>query len=167
MKSFHKIGLLLMLTAIFVSCGTTESAGEIWTIIRNVQCNEKLDQALVTLEKFIYIYPEDENAAEGRFMLADGYANVKKDYANAVTEYRLVILLYPDLPLASKAQFMIGYIYANYVKEYDKARAAYLEFQEKYKDNSLSQAVAFELQYLGKDLDEITELKGITNPDGI
>ena len=167
MKSFHKIGLLLTITVIFVSCGTTESADELWTKIRTLQGQEKLDEALVTLEKFLDNYPEDENAAEGRFMLADGYANVKKDYANAVTEYRRVILLYPDLPLAPKAQFMIGYIYANYVKEYDKARAAYLEFQEKYKDNSLSQAVAFELQYLGKDLDEITELKGITNPDGI
>ena len=167
MKSFHKIGILLAITVIFASCGTTETAEELWAKIRTLQGEEKHDEALLTLKKFLDNYPKDENAAEGRFMLADGYANVNKDFVNAVLEYRRVILEYPDSPLAAKAQFMIGYIYANYVKEYDKARAAYLEFQEKYKDNSLSQAVAFELQYLGKNLNEISSLKGITNPDGI
>ncbi len=167
MKSFHKTAVLLTIAAISVSCGTTETADELWTKIRTLQGQEKHDEALLTLKKFVDNYPGDENAAEGRFMLADGYANVKKDYPNAVIEYRRVILENPDSPLAPKAQFMIGYIYANYVKEYDKARAAYLEFQEKYKDNNLSEAVAFELEYLGKNLDEISALKGITNPDGI
>ena len=167
MKSFQIIGICIMIAAIFVSCGTTESADELWTKVRTLQGQDKQDEALITLGKFLNNYPDDENAAEARFMLADGYANVKKDYANAVTEYRRVILEFPDTQLAPKAQFMIGYIYANYVKDYDKARAAYLEFQEKYKDNSLTQAVEFELEYLGKDLDEISELKGITNPDGI
>ncbi len=168
MKSFHSIAVLLTIAVVFfVSCGTTETADELWTKVRTLQGQDKQDEAILTLKKFLDNYPDDENAAEGRFMLADGYANVKKEYENAVVEYRRVILENPDLPLASKAQFMIGYIYANYVKEYDKARAAYLEFQEKYKDNSLSQAVAFELEYLGKNLDEISELKGITNPDDI
>jgi len=167
MKPFHKIGILLTIAVIFASCGTTETADELWTQIRTLQGQEKHDEVLLTLKKFLDNYPEDENAAEGRFMLADGYANVKKDFTNAVLEYRRVILENPDSPLAPKAQFMIGYIYANYVKEYDKARAAYLEFQEKYEDDNLSQAVAFELEYLGKNLDEISALKGITNPDGI
>ena len=167
MRSFHIIGIFIMIAAIFVSCGTTESADELWTKIRTLQGQDKHDEALLTLKKFLDNYPDDEKASEGRFMLADGFANVKKDYANAVTEYRKIILDFPDSQLAPKAQFMIGYIYANYVKDYDKARAAYLEFQEKYEDNSLTQAVEFELEYLGKDLDEISELKGITNPDGI
>lgn len=167
MKSFHKISMLLMITAIFASCGTTETADELWTKIRTLRGQEKHDESLLTLKKFLDNYPENENAAQGRFMLADGYANFKKDYTNAVLEYRRVILENPDSPLAPKAQFMIGYIYANYVKEYDKARAAYLEFQKNYKDDKLSQAVAFELEYLGKNLDEISALKGITNPDGI
>ncbi|MCH8272144.1 MAG: tetratricopeptide repeat protein [Candidatus Marinimicrobia bacterium] len=167
MKPIHKIGILLTIAVIFVSCGTKETADELWTQIRTLQGQEKHDEVLLTLKKFLDNYPEDENAADGRFMLADGYANVKKDFTNAVLEYRRVILENPDSPLAPKAQFMIGYIYANYVKEYDKARAAYLEFQEKYEDNSLSQAVAFELENLGKNLDEISTLKGITNPDGI
>jgi len=167
MKAFHKIGILLVMALISVSCGTTETAEELWTKISTLKGQEKHDEALVTLKKFLDNYPEDENAAEGRFMLADGYANVKKDFANAVLEYKRVILENPDSHLAPKAQFMIGYIYANYIKEYDSARAAYLEFQEKYEDNSLSQAVAFELKYLGKNLNEISALKGITNPDGI
>lgn len=167
MKSFHKIIMLLMVTAIFASCGTTETADELWTKAGTLRGQEKHDESLQTLKKFLDNYPEDENAAEGRFMLADGYANIKKDFPNAVLEYRRVILENPESHLAPKAQFMIGYIYANYVKEYDKARAAYLEFQEKYKDDKLSQAVAFELEYLGKNLDEISALRGITNPDGI
>ena len=71
---------------------------------------------------------------------------------------------YADSDLAPKAQFMIGYIYANYIKDYDTAQDAYLEFQEKYSNDDLSKAVNFELEYLGKNLAEISALKNIINP---
>ncbi len=167
MRTVQKMGFSVLVVALFISCTATETAEELWTKTRMLQSQEKHDEAMLTLKKLLDNYPDSENAPDARFMLADGYANIKKDYASAVTEYRKVTLEYPDTDLAPKAQFMIGYIYANYVNEYDKARAAYLEFQEKYKDNSLSDAVKFELQYLGKSLDEISELKGITKPDDI
>jgi len=167
MKLAQIVGLIALTTVLSASCSTTETEDELWSKTKALQSQEKHDEAIETLEKMLRSYPKGEYSSKGRFLLADAYTNIKKDYDSAVTEYRRVTLAYADSELAPKAQFMIGYIYANYLKDYDKAQAAYLEFQEKYKDDELSQAVMFELEYLGKDLDEISALKNILKPDGI
>ena len=166
MKLISNISLMTTAIIMLTSCSIKETEDELWSKTKVLQSEEKHEEALVTLQKLLDNYPESVYASEARFMLADGYANIKNDYPKAVIEYRRIILDFPDSNLAPKAQFMIGYIYANYVKDYDKARAAYLEFRKNYEDNDLSQAVEFELQYLGKDLDDITELKKITGSDG-
>ena len=167
MKLISNIGIMTTAIIMLTSCSIKETEDELWSKTKVLQSQEKHDEALETLQKLLDNYPESEYASEARFMLADGFANIKNDYPKAVIEYRRIILEFPDSNLAPKAQFMIGYIYANYVRDYDKARAAYLEFRRNYEDNDLSQAVEFELRYLGKDLDDITELKKITGSDGI
>ncbi len=165
MKLISNICLMTAAIIMLTSCSIKETDVELWSKTKKLQSQEKYEEALGTLKKLLDNYPESEYASEARFMLADGFANIKNDYPKAVIEYRRIILEFPDSNLAPKAQFMIGYIYANYVKDYDKAQAASLEFREKYKENDLSEAVEFELQYLGKDLDDITELKKITGTD--
>ena len=167
MKLISNIGIMTTAIIMLTSCSIKETEDELWSKTKVLQSQEKHDEALETLQKLLDNYPESEYASEARFMLADGFANIKNDYPKAVIEYRRIILEFPDSNLAPKAQFMIGYIYANYVRDYDKARAAYLEFRRNYEDNDLSQAVEFERRYLGKDLDDITELKKITGSDGI
>ena len=166
MKLISNICLMTTAVIMLTSCSIKETEDELWSKTKVLQSQEKHDEALETLRKLLDNYPTSVHASEARFMLADGFANIKNDYPKAVIEYRRIILEFPDSNLAPKAQFMIGYIYANYVRDYDKARAAYLEFRRNYEDNDLSQAVEFELQYLGKDLDDITELKKITGSDG-
>ena len=165
MKLISNICLMTAAIVMLTSCSIKETDVELWSKTKVLQSQEKHEEALETLKKLLDNYPESEYTSEARFMLADGFANIKNDYPKAVIEYRRIILEFPDSNLAPKAQFMIGYIYANYVKDYDKAQAAYLEFKEKYEGNDLSEAVEFELQYLGKDLDDITELKKITGTD--
>lgn len=165
MKLISNISIMTTMIIMLTSCSIKETDAELWSKTKVLQSQEKHEEALETLKKLLDNYPKSEYASEARFMLADGFANIKNDYPKAVVEYRRIILEFPDSNLAPKAQFMIGYIYANYVKDYDKAQAAYLEFKEKYEGNDLSEAVEFELQYLGKDLDDITELKKITGTD--
>jgi TolA-binding protein len=56
---------------------------------------------------------------------------------------------------------MAGYTLANIMGEYDRAKAEYEKFIRDYPKHSLSESVQFELRNLGKELDEIEELKGI------
>jgi len=163
MKLAHTVGLLALAAILSASCSSTETENELWSKSKVLRSQEDHDESIEALEKMLRSYPDGVHTSEGRFLLADAYTNIKKDYANAVTEYRRVTLEYADSDLAPKAQFMIGYIYANYIKDYDKAQAAYLEFQEKYSNDDLSKAVNFELEYLGKNLDEISALKNIIN----
>ena len=61
-------------------------------------------------------------------------------------------------------QFMIGYIYANALNDFDKARSEYNEFLKRFPKHELSPSVKFEIDYLGKDINEIPALKHITSP---
>ena len=58
MKPIRKIGILLTIAVIFVSCGTTETADELWTQIRTLQGQEKHDEVLLTLKSFLIIIPK-------------------------------------------------------------------------------------------------------------
>ena len=50
MKSFYSIAVLLMIVLIFVSCGTTETADELWTKVRTLQGQDKQDEVILTLK---------------------------------------------------------------------------------------------------------------------
>ena len=61
---------------------------------------------------------------------------------------------------------MIGYVFANFVQDYDAARIEYERFLELFEteaDSGLIQSVKFELKNLGRDLNEIPELKHISS----
>jgi len=58
---------------------------------------------------------------------------------------------------------MIGYIYANILKDTDSARKEYQYFLEQYPKHDLSPSVRFELDFLGKDINDIPALKHITS----
>jgi len=57
---------------------------------------------------------------------------------------------------------MIGYIYANDLNDYDKAKASYEKFIELYPDHMLVPSAQWEIENLGKSLDEIPQLQSIT-----
>ena len=58
---------------------------------------------------------------------------------------------------------MIGYIYANVVNDPKSAKIEYSAFLEKFPTHELSPSVKFELEFLGKEIDEIPALKHITS----
>jgi TolA-binding protein len=64
---------------------------------------------------------------------------------------------YPDSEKTPNAIFMIGYIYANELQDNDKAREAYEYFIENYPDNVLVQSARWEIENLGKSLEEIQQ----------
>ena len=63
----------------------------------------------------------------------------------------------------AQAQFMIGYIYANILNDNSQAELNYKNFLDRFPDHELAPSVQFELDHLGKDINEIDVLKHITS----
>lgn len=126
----------------------------------------KFTDATQLLRRLVKQYPESPEAAEAQYMLGDTFISAAKDFEQAVDEYRLVVSNYPESRFAVNAQFMIGYVYANFLNEIEMARNEYNLFLELYADKAdsgLVESVRFELQNLGRDLNEISKLRHITS----
>lgn len=88
--------------------------------------------------------------------------------SEAVVKYEELINSYPKGTYASKAQFMVGFLYANDLKDYPKAKKAYEDFLKNYStvaDSGMVVSAKWELKYLGKDINEIDELKSLAPED--
>ena len=58
---------------------------------------------------------------------------------------------------------MIGYENANVLNDIKSAKIEYEEFLNRFPKHELSPSVRFEIDYLGKSVDEISALKHITS----
>jgi len=88
----------------------------------------------------------------------------EQKYDEAVVKYEQLVELHPKSQYAPQSQFMIGFIYANEIKDLEKAKVAYETFLNQYADRSDSGMVAsaeWELENLGKDINEITDLSAV------
>ena len=89
--------------------------------------------------------------------------NDLRDFEKALSEYRVVLKNYTGSKEEALAQFMIGYIYANVIRDFDLAKKEYQIFLDKFPKHELHPSVKFEIDYLGKDINEIPALKHITS----
>lgn len=92
------------------------------------------------------------------FDLASQYMD-QQNWGKAEEYFAKVLQDYPSGLFSSKALFMVGYINANHIKNYDKARKYYSEFLEKYPDHELAAAAKYEIDNMGKEIDELPFLK--------
>lgn len=122
--------------------------------------------AIKALRKLVNTFPRDSTSAQAQYLLGDTFMAYAKDFDQSVKEYRRVVSQYPQSRFAVNAQFMIGYIFANFISDYELARTEYERFLELYSDradSNLIESVQFELQNLGKDLNEVPQLRHITS----
>ena len=78
-------------------------------------------------------------------------------------EYRKVTDIYSGSSQEPHAQFMIGYIFANVLNDFESAKIEYDNFINQFPQHELVPSVKFELEYLGKNINEIPALKHITS----
>jgi len=126
------------------------------------------DKAIASYEKLVRLYPRSPFRAQALYKAGLAYAHGKEDYPAAINKLETARDEYAADSLASQCQFMIGFIYANMAADTSKAREAYTTFLENYPDHNQSPPVEWEQKYLGKDINEIEELKnlgeGTTSP---
>ena len=129
------------------------------TLRKRKLTNESINNLLYLVKK----YPDHELASKGQYIIGDIYMNDLRDFNKALEEYGIVLIDYKGSKEEALAQFMIGYIYANVLKDFDKARSEYQVFLDRFPKHELFPSVKFEIDYLGKDINEIPALKHITS----
>jgi outer membrane protein assembly factor BamD (BamD/ComL family) len=152
---------LLLAVVLIFSCSDNRTAEDMFQDGNDLYKEQKVTRALKTYDKLTNMYPDDDLAVKALYRMAEIYAGDLQEFETCVDKYTYIADEYPSHPDAPKARFMAGYTLANIMGEYDRAKAEYEKFIRDYPKHSLSESVQFELRNLGKELDEIEELKGI------
>jgi tetratricopeptide (TPR) repeat protein len=166
MKKIYQAALFILLcTGMIVSC--SKLPDEMY-MERAISYEEQAewDKAIASYEKLAKLYERSPLRPEALYKAGLILAHQKEDYPAAITKLETARDEYPDLPIASQCQFMIGFVYANMAVDTSKAREAYKTFLNKYPEHSLVPSVEWELKYLGKDINEIEELKSLGENTG-
>jgi len=129
----------------------------------SLRMQKKTKEALANCSYLISHYPSHPLSAKAQYLIGDIYDQDLRDFDTAINQYRKVIENFVGSGQEAHAQFMIGYIYANILKDTDSARKEYQYFLEQYPKHDLSPSVRFELDFLGKDINDIPALKHITS----
>lgn len=146
-----------------VACGGPKTAEEAWKVADSEVRSQRYEKAIESYENLIAKYPDNPLASKSMFQLGAIYMNNTNQYANSVASYVRVIENYSESPDAVKALFMAGFVSATYLKDFDKAETFYSQFLEKYPNHELIPAAEFELENLGKEIEDIEALKGIVD----
>ena len=120
-------------------------------------------ESINNLDYLVKNFPNHELASKAQYIVGDIYMNDLRDFEKALIEYRIVLTRYTGSKEEALAQFMIGYIYANVLKDFVSARKEYQVFLDNFPKHELYPSVKFEIDYLGKDINEIPALKHITS----
>lgn len=161
-----KIGILLLAGVLMFSCTDKRTAEKMFQDGNALYEQDKTERAIKTFEKLSKTYPDDPLAVSANYRMAEIYGGDLQDFEMSVEKYSYIADEYPSHQDAPKARFMAGYTLANILKDYEAAKEEYNKFIRDYPEHPLVESVKFELRNLGKELDQIEELKGIMqNPE--
>ncbi|MCF7811713.1 outer membrane protein assembly factor BamD [bacterium] len=111
--------------------------------------------------------PKQTESAQTLFSQAQELQQAEK-YDDAIRTYKKIAHEYNKSRLAANSQFMVGYIYANHLKDLEQARIEFNRFLDNYSataDSGLVVGAKFELEYLGKNIEDIPVLSTVGEQD--
>jgi len=149
----------LLLAIAYSAVAQKVSEDSLYAQAQALETKEKFTEALGAYEVLLKEYPTGKYGAEALYRMGLLYSNNLHDFRKSLEVYRRIIERYPESKFTPQAQFMIGYLHANELREYDKAREAYNTFLQKYPNHELVLSVKWELENMGKDVNEIQPLK--------
>ena len=155
--------ILTIIGIIIIGCGNNQTADELFSGAENARNEKDIKRALSNLDLLLKKYPDHVLAAKTQYLIGDIYMNDLRDFDSAITAYVDVVNNFSGTNQEAQAQFMIGYIYANILNDNSQAELNYKNFLDRFPDHELAPSVQFELDHLGKDINEIDVLKHITS----
>jgi TolA-binding protein len=108
---------------------------------------------------FLFSCSETKSEAEYYKLAYDQYNDGK--YDESIDNFKNLLENYPKGKNAPNAMFMIGFICANNLEKYDEAKKYYTMFMEKYPEHELYSSAKYELDNVGKDINELDIFKNI------
>ena len=155
--------ILTIIGIIITGCGSNQTADELFSGAENARNEKDIKRALSNLDLLLKKYPDHVLAAKTQYLIGDIYMNDLRDFDSAIAAYVDVVNNFSGTNQEAQAQFMIGYIYANILNDNSQAELNYKNFLDRFPDHELAPSVQFELDHLGKDINEIDVLKHITS----
>lgn len=86
-------------------------------------------------------------------------AYAKNNYQDAIKNFDLLVKNYPNGKRSAEASFMLGFINANDLENYTDAEKYYKSFIQKFPNHDLADDAQYELENLGKDINELPMFK--------
>ena len=149
------LGVFFVSSLIIVGCGEKMSEQQFYDLAIDYEQNEDFVKAAETYLTIYKRFPSGQYGAESLFKSALLQANQLGEFDRAIDTHNRLIRTFPESKYIQQSNFMIGFIYANDVKNYEKAKEVYTEFIEKFPEHELVSSVKWELDNLGKDINEI------------
>lgn len=161
MKQF--IVWIFVFSLLTVGCESKKTADEYYSSAELERNAKNINLSLEYLESLIKNYPEHALAPQAQYLIGDIYMNDLRDFDNAIQSYQKVVDNFIGSDKEAEAQFMVGYVHANYLSDFESATASYELFLQKFPNHELAPSVQFEMDNLGRDINEIPVLKHITS----
>jgi TolA-binding protein len=107
-------------------------------------------------------------ACSGKLTEQEYYTKAKEAYTVmkfdvAIHNFKELVQYYPDGEHSAEAMFMLGFIYANDLKQFDLAKEYYGQFVKKYPNHDLADDAKYELETLGKDINDLPMFKNLSS----
>jgi TolA-binding protein len=158
-----KIGVYFIIASIIVSliigCGEKQTKEQLFALSEKLEKDEKFNDAIVSYQKLIKKFPSSNFADQSQYKIALIYSNNLNDFDKSINAHNVLIEQYPNSKYVAQSIFMIGFIYANNLNNLEKAKEYYNQFLQKYPNHELVNSVKWELDHLGKDINDIDFLK--------
>jgi len=162
-----KLSVIFLIAIIFISCSKT-SDQEYYDKAKVLLKENKVTEAITSLETLLKEYPESNIAPKALVQLATIYQNQldknisqAESFNKAQKYFREVFDKYPQSEEAPNSLFMSSFILSNELKKYDEATEGYKLFIEKYPDSPLVISAKDELDNMGLSPEEILKRKEV------
>jgi TolA-binding protein len=156
-----KYFVLLISSMLIISCSKTTDQDYLTQAQKSLSEN-KVDQAIKSIESLLSDYPDSKLAPKALSQLASIYQNQLVKNINPNESFRLaqkyfteVYEKYPTSEEAPKSLFLCGFILSNNLRNYDEATTHYKLFLSKYPDHPLAVSAQEELDNMGLTPEEI------------
>ncbi len=119
--------------------------------------------SLIGILLFLAIFSCSNKVSEEEYYKAAKEAYTKENFNLAVQDFEKLVKNYPEGKRAAEASFMLGFINANDLKNLDAAKKYYTAFIKKYPNHELADDAQYELDNLGKDLNDLPIFKKLNS----
>lgn len=157
-----KLILALLTLILLVGCSSKKSDKELFDDAQKYLAENKISEAIISLEEISKEHSDSELAPEALSQLASIYQNKqdksiseKENLEKAVALFKRIYSNYPKSEYAPSSLFMAGFIYANELQNYPEAEKLYKQFLQDYPESELAPSAKAELDNLGLSPEEI------------